>query len=91
MASKTPDHIHILGASGSGTTTLGSAIAQAYGHVHLDTDDYYWVPTDPPFQETREPSARLDTLGAALDAHPRWSSRGRSAAGATSSSRASTS
>jgi adenylate kinase family enzyme len=67
-----PDRIHVLGASGSGTTTLGTAIADAYGHVHLDTDDYYWEPTDPPFQVTREPAARVEMLGAALDAHPRW-------------------
>ncbi len=72
MASETPDHIHVLGASGSGTTTLGAAIAQAFGHVHLDTDDYYWEPTDPPFQQKREPVARVEMLGAALDAHPRW-------------------
>ena len=72
MASEAPDHIHIVGASGSGTTTLGSAIGQAYGHVHLDTDDYYWQPTDPPFSVKREPSARMEMLGAALDAHPRW-------------------
>lgn len=72
MASETPDHIHVLGASGSGTTTLGAAIAQAFGHVHLDTDDYYWEPTDPPFQQKREPVARVEVLRAALDAHPRW-------------------
>ena len=72
MASAAPDHIHILGASGSGTTTLGGAIAQAYGHVHLDTDGFYWEPTDPPFQVKRAQSARLEMLGAALDAHPRW-------------------
>jgi adenylate kinase family enzyme len=72
MASDEPNSIHVLGASGAGTTTLGRAIAQAYGHVHLDTDDYYWEPTDPPFQVKRAQSARVDMLGAALDAHPRW-------------------
>jgi len=72
VASTPPPRIHIVGASGSGTTTLGRAIAQAFGHAHLDTDDYYWEPTDPPFQVTREPAAREALLGAALDAHPRW-------------------
>ncbi|GAB5524154.1 MAG: AAA family ATPase [Roseivirga sp.] len=42
--------IHILGASGSGTTTLGQALGKQGWH-HLDADDYYWVKTDPPFQE----------------------------------------
>jgi len=72
MASGGPDHIHILGASGSGTSTLGRAIAQSFGHVHLDTDDYFWEPTDPPFQRPREREHRLALLGAGLDAHPRW-------------------
>ena len=43
--------IHIFGASGSGTTTLGKALAQKLNYQHLDADDYYWVKTNPPFQE----------------------------------------
>ena len=31
-------HIHITGASGSGTTTLGLALAELLGIRHLDTD-----------------------------------------------------
>ena len=42
--------IHIFGASGSGTTTLGKALQQKLGYRHLDADDYYWEKTDPPFQ-----------------------------------------
>jgi adenylate kinase family enzyme len=66
------DHLHILGASGSGTSTLGDALAQSFGYVHLDTDDYFWEPTEPPFQQPRERQQRQAVLGAALDAHPRW-------------------
>ena len=66
------DNMHILGASGTGTTTLGSAIAARYGHEHVDTDYYYWEPTDPPFQVKREIPQRQQLLGSALDAHPRW-------------------
>jgi len=36
------NRIHILGASGSGTTTLGARLAADLGLRHLDTDDYYW-------------------------------------------------
>ncbi|MFK7970545.1 MAG: AAA family ATPase [Bacteroidia bacterium] len=43
--------IHIFGASGSGTTSLGEALSQRWSYTHLDADDYYWVKTDPPFQE----------------------------------------
>jgi adenylate kinase family enzyme len=65
-------HVHILGASGSGTSTLGEALARSFGHVHLDTDDYFWEPTTPPFQQIRERQRRQALLSAALDAHPRW-------------------
>ena len=43
--------IHITGASGSGVTTLGRALAVRLGAAHLDTDGFYWLPTDPPFRE----------------------------------------
>ncbi|MCU0445065.1 MAG: AAA family ATPase [Microscillaceae bacterium] len=43
--------ILIFGASGSGTTTLGKEMAKITGFVHLDADDYYWKPTEPPFTE----------------------------------------
>lgn len=42
--------IHIFGASGSGTTTLGKALSDQLGYRHLDADDYYWEKTNPPFQ-----------------------------------------
>jgi len=64
--------IHILGASGSGTTTLGRALSERFGYVPLDTDDYFWEPTDPPFQRPRDRHARQTLLAAALEAHPRW-------------------
>jgi len=40
--------IHILGASGSGTTTLGRALAERLQYPHFETDDYFWLPTAPP-------------------------------------------
>lgn len=52
------DIIHILGASGSGTTTLGRAISERFGHMQLDTDDYFWIPTDPPYAKKRDSSER---------------------------------
>jgi adenylate kinase family enzyme len=66
------DRIHILGASGSGTTTLGRALSERFGYFQLDTDDYFWEPTDPPFQRPRARQERQARLAAALDAHPRW-------------------
>jgi adenylate kinase family enzyme len=59
--------IHITGASGTGTSTLGAALAEGLGVAHLDTDDYYWIPTDPPFEHPRPPTERLARLKADLD------------------------
>ena len=70
------DRIHILGAAGSGTTTLGAALAERWGGVHLDTDHYLWEPTDPPFQHVREREERCTLLAAALDAYSRWTLSG---------------
>jgi len=54
--------IHILGASGSGTSTLGAAVAEALAIRHLDTDQFYWLPTEPPFTSKRPPEARVALL-----------------------------
>ena len=54
--------IHIFGASGSGTTTLGSALSNELGIPHLDTDNYYWKKTDPPFIEKNPPIQRVEMI-----------------------------
>ncbi|WP_439374268.1 hypothetical protein [Bradyrhizobium sp. DASA03120] len=51
--------IHLMGASGSGVTTLGSALAGRLALSHQDTDDYFWLPTVPPYQTTRLVADRL--------------------------------
>jgi len=38
--------IHIYGASGSGTSTLGIFISEQLGYTFMDTDDYFWIPTN---------------------------------------------
>ncbi len=62
--------ILVTGASGSGTSTLGRAVAQALSVPFFDGDDFYWLPTDPPFKAKREAEARLSQVLAALGAHP---------------------
>jgi adenylate kinase family enzyme len=39
--------IHLMGASGSGVTTLGRALAARLALPHHDSDDYFWLPTAP--------------------------------------------
>lgn len=51
--------IHLTGASGSGTTTLGRALAARSGYAHLDADAYFWESTQPPFQVIRSKPERL--------------------------------
>ena len=51
--------IHIFGASGSGTSTLGCAIADTFGYTFMDTDNYFWMPTDPPFTTKRPREERV--------------------------------
>lgn len=41
--------IHLFGASGSGVSTLGWHLGQAMAATYLDTDDFYWQPTNPPY------------------------------------------
>jgi adenylate kinase family enzyme len=64
--------VHIVGASGSGTTTLGRALAGRLGGPHHDTDDFFWLPSTPPFQHVRERGARQALLGDALAREPGW-------------------
>ena len=70
----TLDHprIHITGASGGGVTTLGRGLAVALDGYALDTDDFFWVPTYPPYQVKRPPEERLRLLRDALPTDRPW-------------------
>ena len=70
------NRIHIFGASGSGTTTLASALAAKHGFRHLDTDNFYWFPTDPPFHEKRPIEQRLLLLREAMHSCSAWALSG---------------
>ena len=39
-----------------------SFFASRNGWKHVDADDYYWLPTDPPYQTKREPALRLEMI-----------------------------
>lgn len=59
-----PPRIHITGASGAGVSTLGRALAAELAVPHLETDAYYWAPTDPPFTTKRSVDERLRLIRA---------------------------
>ncbi|HTK18721.1 MAG TPA: AAA family ATPase [Mucilaginibacter sp.] len=65
-------HIHILGASGSGVTTLGNALAQQLDYPYFDSDIYFWLPSDPPFVHMRPPAERNPLLISHLAEHDNW-------------------
>ena len=54
--------IHIFGASGSGTTTLGKKISEELGYKLMDTDDYFWMPTQPKFTLKRPCEERVELM-----------------------------
>lgn len=64
--------IHVTGASGAGTTTLGGALAGRLGVDHFDVDDYYWLSSDPPYQKSRDVPERLGLLQTLLTPADSW-------------------
>ncbi|TWF50328.1 AAA family ATPase [Neorhizobium alkalisoli] len=54
--------IHVMGASGSGATSLGRALSAALAIRHIDSDDIYWMPTDPPYTTPRVMDERVAML-----------------------------
>ncbi len=64
--------IHILGPSGSGTTTLGRALSAKFDIPHFDSDDFFWLDTDPPFTEKRSIEDRIRLLESTLGEHDSW-------------------
>ena len=63
--------IHILGTSGSWTSTLAKALEKQYDYKWIDIDHISWMPTDPPFQFDRPADQRTAMLAEAMDKHPR--------------------
>ena len=64
--------LHIFGASGAGVTTVGRALADRHNLLHLDSDDYYWQQTDPPFTTINPVEVRHRLLDAAIGGADDW-------------------
>ncbi|MEM7612125.1 MAG: adenylate kinase [Pseudomonadota bacterium] len=67
-----PARIHVFGASGSGTTTLGAALSAQLGIAHLDVDSFYWKQTEPPFKVKNLPAERLRMIAEATHGIDEW-------------------
>lgn len=57
--------VYIFGASGSGTSTLGRELGRR-GFRWLDTDDFFWMPTDPMYTTKRPIPDRIALITSAL-------------------------
>nr|WP_294947956.1 AAA family ATPase [uncultured Mucilaginibacter sp.] len=64
--------IQIMGASCAGSTTLGRALAERLNIPFFDTDDYFWVLTDPPYTTKREPELRNRMIKTEMAKHDSW-------------------
>lgn len=64
--------IHIFGASGSGVTTTGLALAKKLNLGYFDSDDYFWKNTNPPFQQREKPTDRNAKIISDLQKSQNW-------------------
>lgn len=65
--------IHVMGAPGSGVSTLGRNLAGRFGMTAFDTDDYHWYTSDPlPYKRKRNVEHRMRLLHEDLGNSPRW-------------------
>ncbi|WP_129141622.1 AAA family ATPase [Modicisalibacter coralii] len=62
-------HVLITGAAGSGTSTLGKALARELNVLFLEADDFYWLDTNPPFTKKRAAAERCRLLSSRLGSH----------------------
>lgn len=63
------NHIHIFGASGSGTTTLSQKLCENLPHSHIDSDDFFWKTK---YTEANPRDVRLELLRKKLNSCERW-------------------
>ncbi len=61
--------IHIMGASGTGTTSLARELCKALPFRHFDSDDYFWKKK---FTEPSAPEIRVAALGRDLESAESW-------------------
>lgn len=54
--------IYITGASCAGVTTLGRNLATLLGVRQVDVDDFFWMPTNPPFTTKRPADERVTLI-----------------------------
>ncbi len=64
--------IHIFGASGTGVSTLGQALAENINLPYFDSDDFFWENTNPPFTQRRAAKLRNQLIQNELKQSENW-------------------
>lgn len=64
--------LHLFGASGTGVSTLGEALAPVLHAPYFDTDTYFWHAAGPPFTSRCPPAERDARLAHDLAQHASW-------------------
>jgi adenylate kinase family enzyme len=64
--------IMIFGAAGSGATTLAKEISEIFKIPHFDSDDYFWVKSDPPYITKLSLPERQSNLKTDLESKNEW-------------------
>lgn len=64
--------IYITGASCSGVSTLGKTVSARLGIPQIDVDDFYWIPTDPPYSVKRAPEQRISLIADRMNKAGGW-------------------
>lgn len=64
--------IHILGPSGSGTTTLGRLLSEQLDSPFFDCDDFFWEETEVPYTQIRPKEKRSELLKKEIESNSSW-------------------
>jgi adenylate kinase family enzyme len=64
--------ILVIGASGTGTSTVSAMLSKALQFPHIDLDDIFWVQTDPPFTHFRDKKALAEHMATQVYALDNW-------------------
>lgn len=64
--------IHLLGPSGSGTSTIGKALAEVLNISHFESDEILWEETPVPFSRKRPVEDRRRILATLLQSPSTW-------------------
>jgi len=66
------NRIHILGGSGSGTSSIGKAVCNKTDYKHFDSDNYLWQQTKEPYTEMRSSEEYISLMGNDLTNNEKW-------------------